>query len=103
MNPTLLKAIVALALTGLLFGASTVVFRKKKNLWSFLQLFGAGCLVIVALTHICEALRVFPFMNWGAERSPGHYLDLSSAVLGLTLFPLGYLLDTLARRAHRPR
>jgi len=34
-------------------------------------------------------------MGWGLERSAGHYLDLGSAVLGLTSFPLGYLLHTL--------
>ncbi len=38
-------------------------------------------------------------MQWGHENSVGHYLDLSSAVLGLTLFPLGYLFQALAPRA----
>jgi hypothetical protein len=28
---------------------------------------------------------------WGLENSPGHYLDLASAVVALILFPVGYL------------
>jgi hypothetical protein len=52
--------------------------------------------VIVALAHVFEALHLFPWMHWGLEASPGHYLDLSGAVLGLTLFPIGYLLHALA-------
>ena len=65
---------------------------------SFLQLIGAGCLVMVVLTHLFEALQLFPSMHWGAEHSVGHYLDLWSGVLGLKLFPFGYFLHTLARR-----
>ena len=53
---------------------------------------GAGCLVVVVLTHLREALHLLPWMHWGLEHSAGHYLDLGSAVLGLTLFPIGYLL-----------
>jgi hypothetical protein len=37
-------------------------------------------------------------MHWGLEDSFGHFLELSSAGLGLTLFPIGYLLDALARQ-----
>jgi hypothetical protein len=53
---------------------------------------------VVALTHVCEALQLFPGMKWGLEHSTGHYLDLSSAVLGVTLFPIGYFLDALSKR-----
>ena len=38
------------------------------------------------------------WMNWGSENSAGHYLDLSSAILGGTLFPIGYLLHALRRQ-----
>jgi len=38
-------------------------------------------------SHVSEALHLFP--GWGLEHSAGHYLDLSSAVVGLTLFPVG--------------
>jgi len=64
-----------------------LLFLKGKTVCSFLQLLGAGCQVVVVLTHLCEALHLFPWMQWGSEHSVGHYLDFWSAVLGLTLFP----------------
>ena len=67
-------------------------------MWSFLQLVGAGGLLVGALTHVCEALHLFPWMHWGLEYSIGHYLDLSSALLGVTLFPLGYLFHAVTKR-----
>ena len=69
----------------------------------FMQLFGAGCILVVVLTHICEGLRLFPSMGWGIEHSSGHYVDLAGAVLGVTLFPPGYLLHALSpARCVRP-
>jgi hypothetical protein len=55
----------------------------------WLLLLGFACLVIVVLTHIAETLRVFPRMGWGLPDSPGHYLDLVSAVLGSMLLVAG--------------
>jgi hypothetical protein len=98
MNVTLLKALVALVPACMLFSGSIVLFFRGKTACSFLQLLGAGCLVVVVLTHISEALHLLPWMHWGLEHSAGHYLDLSSAVLGLTLFPTGYLLHTITKR-----
>ena len=63
-----------------------------------MQLVGATAIVLVVLTHICEALHIFPAMNWGHESSAGHYVDLVSAVLGIALFPTGYLLHALRDR-----
>ena len=82
----------------MLFSGSIVLFLKGKTLWSLLQLLGAGCLVVVALIHVSEALRLFPWMHWGLEDSAGHYLDLWSAILGLTLFPVGYFFHALSKR-----
>jgi uncharacterized membrane protein len=98
MNIALVKAVAALIpMVMLLCGAVVLFLREKgRTTWSFLQLVGAGCLVVVALTHLFEALHMFTWMHWGLEDSFGHYLDLSSALLGLTLFPLGYLLHALA-------
>jgi hypothetical protein len=101
MNITLLKALVAFVPVSMLFAGSAVLFSRGKTLRSFLQLLGAGCLVMVAFTHVSEALRLFPWMHWGLENSAGHYLDFCSAVLGLTLFPIGYLLDALQREQRR--
>ena len=60
-----------------------------------MQLFGAGCIVAVAVTHVCEALHVFPGMHWGLESSAGRYVDLACAVLG-SFFPAGYFFHTLS-------
>lgn len=97
MNVTLLKGLAALVPTCLLLSGSAVLFFRGKTAWSFLQLLGAACLVVVVLTHICEALLLFPWMQWGAEHSVGHYLDVGTVVLGLTLFPVGYLFHALAK------
>ena len=98
MNVTLLKALVALVPACMLFSGSMVLSLRGKTVSSFLQLLGAGCLVLVVLTHVAEALHLFPWMHWGSEHSVGHYLDLWSAVLGLTLFPIGYLFHALTTR-----
>lgn len=97
MNLTLLKSLIALLPVGMVFFGSAILFSRGRSGRSLLQLLGAGCLVLVVLTHVAEALQLFPRMHWGDEHSVGHYLDLWSALVGLTLFPLGYLLHTLTR------
>ncbi len=98
MNATLAKALAAMVPTSILFVGAVLLFLREKILGSFLQLVGAGCLVVVVLTHLAEALYLFPWMHWGEEHSVGHYLDLGGAVLGLILFPVGYLLQALKKR-----
>ena len=98
MNATLLKALVMLALVGLLLLWSAISFTRSRQPWSGIRLAGATCLLVVVLTHLCEALGLFPVMRWGSPTSPGHYLDLSSALLGLTLLPAGYLGAYLSAR-----
>lgn len=98
MNVTFFKALAALIPTAPLIVGAGIVFSKAKSLASALQLMGATALVIVVLAHVCEALSIFPWMHWGSEGSAGHYLDATSAVLGLTLFPAGYVLDAISRR-----
>ena len=93
---TLMRALVASVPACLLFAGSLVLFWRGKAVSSFLQLLGAASLVLVVLAHMFEALNLFPSMGWGVERSAGHYVDLGSAILGLTSFPLGYLLHTLS-------
>ena len=91
----LMRALTASVPAGMLFAGSLALFLRGKALSSLLQLLGAGCLVLIVLAHICEALHLFPSMEWGLDRNAGHYLNLGSAVLGLTSFPRGYLLHTL--------
>jgi len=98
MNATLQIALLALVPVCMLFAGSAVLFARATTMISFLQLLGAGCLVIVVLTHLSEAVHLFPWMNWGRPHSIGHYLDFWSAVLGVSLFPVGYLLHSLKER-----
>ncbi len=58
-----------------------------------LALIGCGCLLVVVFAHVAERFDIFPFMGWGLPDSPGHYLDLISAIAGVAL-----LLGGLAAR-----
>jgi hypothetical protein len=98
MDVTLLKSLAASVPACTLFSGAGVWFCRGKTVCSFLQLLGAGFLMVVVLAHVSETLHLFPWMHWGLEHSAGHYLDLSSAILGLTLFPAGYLLHSLEKR-----
>lgn len=100
MNTTLAKALVALLPACLLLCGAVILFLRAKTAYLFMQLFGAVCMVGVILTHVCEALHLFPAMNWGAEHSAGHYLDLAGAIAALVLFPVGYVLHALFPGRH---
>jgi hypothetical protein len=63
----------------------------------YLMVLGVGCLIIVVFTHICEACHLFSVMGWGLKHSPGHYLDLSAAILGLVFLAAGYFLALAAK------
>jgi hypothetical protein len=101
MNPTLAKALLALAPILILFAGAVVLYARTRTASSLVQVLGAACLIVVVLTHVCEALNLFPSMRWGAEGSIGHYVDLAGAVLGLSLFPIGYLSYAWTKQ-HRP-
>jgi hypothetical protein len=76
--------LVALPVAILLaFSVNRIVKTRTRS--SLFQLLGAGCLVLVVLTHLAEALRLFPSMGWGEPNSVGHYTDFTSAILGITL------------------
>lgn len=100
MNVTLLKSLIALLPTCVLFSDSVILFLRGKTAYILLQLVGAGCLVIVALTHLFEvrSSKLVPSDALGLENSVGQYLDFSTAVLGFTLFTVGYLLHVLTKR-----
>lgn len=99
MNNTLVRALVALVPISMLVSGAVALFARDKTFGSFLQLLGAASLALVVLTHICEALHWLPSMQWGLERSVGHYLDLSAAAVGVASFSLGYLLHALGHRS----
>ena len=96
-----MKSTLALLPTGVLVVASAIMFGRERRVWSVLQLAGALGMMLVVIAHFCEALQIFSWMGWGQEHSPGHYLDLSSAMVGITLFPLGCLLHALDFRRRR--
>ena len=58
------------------------MLAAPQNLVRYLVLVGCGCLVVMMLTHVAEGLHVLLAMGWGLPDSPGHYLDLVSAVFG---------------------
>lgn len=80
------------------FVTSAFIFAKEKTVPSFLQVLGAGLLIVVILTHVFEGLRLFPRMGWGHPHSVGHYVDLVSATCGFICFSAGYLFRRLAKR-----
>src|SRR5882724_8733894 len=45
--------------------------RETKAMTRFLLLAGCGCLIIMVLTHVAEALHLLPGMGWGLPDSPG--------------------------------
>ncbi|HKC70994.1 MAG TPA: hypothetical protein VKB60_05180 [Terriglobales bacterium] len=96
MNTTLFKALLALLPASALFAGALILFSKARGPRSLLQMLGAACLLLVILTHLCEGLHLLPWMGWGLEHSAGHYIDLCAALLAITFFPAGYLLDALA-------
>jgi hypothetical protein len=97
VNATLEKAAVLGLPVAVALWFSIVRFAKAKTPSSLLQLLGAGCLIIVVLTHVAEALQILPSMGWGEPHSVGHYTDLASAVLGTALL-FAALVGWLARR-----
>jgi hypothetical protein len=80
------------------FVLSIAALIEERTAWSLMQLLGACCLMIVVFTHVAEAFSLFPRMGWGLPDSAGHYIDLVSAIAGLTLLPIGFLARRFARR-----
>lgn len=75
-----------------------MVLVLRKAPWSRTQLVGAVFLLVVVLAHLFEACEWLPWMHWGMPDSPGHYLDLTSVVLGMILFPAGYALHLVTTK-----
>jgi hypothetical protein len=98
MSPTLLKALIGLLLIGVLLFRSITSLVKEKSARAVIQSLGAAFLMVVVFAHICEALGFFPSMHWGVPHSAGHDLDFWSAVLGVSLFLVGYLLRARTKR-----
>jgi predicted small integral membrane protein len=100
---TLSKAVLAGIGFTMLIAYAITIFRRTKQLWSGLLCLGAILLMIVVLRHVAEALHLWPSMRWGEPTSPGHYLDLASAILGLVLVSIECVLALADRLAGQPR
>jgi hypothetical protein len=98
MNLPLIKGVIASIPVTAIFWYAMTVFAQRRSVWGAVQLTGAAGLVIVIVAHVCEALHLLPWFGWGQEHSVGHYIDLSGAVLGLVLPPVGYLLRRRQRQ-----
>lgn len=98
LDVKLLKPLLALIPACLLWFGAVLSFARRKGGYRLLQLLGATCLLIVVGVHLCEALGVFPRIGLGMPNSVGHYLDLGAAVVGVTLFCIGYFLDGVTAR-----
>ena len=89
MSAALVKGLVALLPVCVLLCGSALFFRREGMARAFLQFAGCRMYGFVVLAHVCEAAHFLPAMRWGAQSSPGHYLDLFSAAFALILFPTG--------------
>jgi hypothetical protein len=79
----------------LLAAVSTTSVIRKPDPAGLVQLAGSVLLLIMMLTHVAEAFSLLPQMGWGRPGTPGHYLDLVSAVTGLALLVSGVSLRVL--------
>lgn len=89
--------LVSLFVSGVLL-ISIRALSRERNLWRMMQLGGAVCLAVMVFAHIAEEFHFFARMGWGLPHSSGHYVDLASAMLGLTLLPVGFCADAMLRK-----
>lgn len=83
--------LIAIGVTvGVILCISIFQFMTNRTLRRLLQLLGAASWTVVVLIHVAETYELFPDMGFGQPNSLGHYLDLTTAILGLILLPLGY-------------
>ena len=70
MNAALFRALALLPASLLLSGSIIMFFRGKTQVL-FMQLVGAGCMVVVVITHMCEALHLVRGTFWRRAPPPG--------------------------------
>lgn len=97
----LARALVVLALVLGLLAWSVAAFARNRARALLLQIGGACCLLVVVAAHVFEARQMFGFMGWGEPHSAGHYVDLSAAILGLTLIAAACMAQLRASRSGR--
>jgi hypothetical protein len=93
----LVRAMVVFIPVSAVLVVSALVAERERSAGALLQLLGSAFLTIVVLTHVCEALGLLAWMNWGRKDSVGHYVDLAGAILGLILLTGGYVLRRMRK------
>lgn len=83
MSPTLIVIGASVSAAFVVWG---VQFAKERAISSGLRLIGSVLLLVVAASHFAEKFRWLAWMGWGLPNSPGHYVDLVSAIVGVSLF-----------------
>lgn len=68
------------------------LMAERSRLAHVLVLAGCAFLLVVVLTHVAEHYNIFAAMGWGQPNSPGHYLDLVSAIAGIGFLIIGLVL-----------
>jgi hypothetical protein len=99
MNAILGKAILVVVLMGSVCVITGRTYVRTRATGALLEAIGAAGLAMLGVTHLCEGLHILPWMRWGIDGSPGHYLNLASVAIGLTLLPIGYVLARRQRAA----
>ena len=94
------KAAAALGIACVLLTCTSIAFARRRRIYQLLLALGAGSLLLTVLTHVCETFDLFAFMRWGESNSAGHFLDLSTAVLGIAMLLSGVLGASLSRFRH---
>ncbi len=94
----ILKSVTALVATLSLLGVSLARYQTRRGSAAGWLVLGCASFVLVAATHVLEALDLLPAAGWGQPRSVGHYTDLAAACLGIAC-----VLAALAVRLTRPR
>ncbi len=98
MHLAIIKSILALLLTTVAFAIAVILRRGRSTIATTLLAFGTAFFIIVAFTHIFEALALLPAFGWGWPHSTGHYIDLTAAVLGIILVAAGLAAAWAERR-----
>src|SRR5262245_53939363 len=97
MNMTLVVALLIGAPILLLFILAGRRVLLAPTVSGVFLVVGAGSLFVMVLTHIAEALNLFPSMGWGQRHSPGHTLDVLSVYLGIGFLVAASLCPLLRR------
>ena len=94
-----MKGLLALVGTFTFLGVSVSVLMTRRGVSSVLLALGCGSFAVMALTHVFEAYSLLPRLGWGKPHTVGHFIDLITALLGITLVGASFLLRSVQRQS----